>query len=138
MQVPQPQKTRRALLWLIGFSVFAITTGFGSCSNNVILPTFGPVQLSPSTLTFGCLSSPQPFVATQVNFSGTFQAQSNNMAVATVAATSPPGTFVVTSQTSATASTTITVTGGGGITGTENVSVQGCPCVRHRDMWLEK
>ena len=131
---------RRNLTILLGVLAVAIAGGFGSCNNNVILPTLGPVQLNPTSVSFSCPDSPKPFVATQTNFVGTFQAMSNNNGDATVAATSPPGTFVVTPvYQSAPSSTTITVTGGGGITANENVSVvANCVCVRHRDMWLEK
>jgi len=124
--------------WMIGsFAVFVVAAagGFSSCSNTINLPILGPVTVSPASLTFTCPNvSPQSFVASQSNFNGTFSAQSQNTAVATVAATSPPGTFSVTPGSSG-GTTSIVVTGGDNLQASVAVTVTACVCVRHKDMW---
>jgi len=128
--------------WLIGsFAVFvlAAASGFSSCSNYALLPIFGPVTVNPTSLTFSCQNfSPQPFSASQSNFTGTFTAQSQNTSVATVAATSPPGTFSVTRITTSGGTTSFVVAGGDGLQASVAITVNGCVCVRHKDMWKDR
>jgi hypothetical protein len=117
---------------LVGIA--AAASGFGSCSGYSNLNPFYPVVVNPNPLAFAC--TPGPFTVSQAYYTGSFTAVSADNSKVTVAATSPPGTFVATNATLGVAtSTTITVTGGGTQT-VVNVSFQGCfICVRHHDMW---
>lgn len=117
---------------LVGIA--AAASGFGSCSGYSSLnPAFGPVVVNPNPMAFAC--TPGPFTASQAYYTGSFTAVSADTSKVTVAATSPPNTFVATRATLAPTSTTITVTGGAGVQTVVNVSFGGCICVRHHDMW---
>lgn len=135
---------RRSSQFLLGgllLFVLAAASGFSSCSNGYTVP-FGAVAVNPSSIAFAVCVTPTPvaFTASQMgNFNSSFTVQSSATSVATVTATSPPGTFLVTDTAGTTpGSATITVTGGGNMQATVSVAVQQCVCVRHRDMWVER
>ena len=118
-------------------TVFALASGFGSCSgysNSGISynPNYGRVVATPNPLNMGACTS-APFSVSQAYYSGSFTAVSNNAGIVTVAPTSPANTFKVTGVSSGV--TTITVTGGGGMQTSESVNAGVCICVRHHDMW---
>ncbi|HXM19218.1 MAG TPA: hypothetical protein VN934_10495 [Candidatus Tumulicola sp.] len=117
---------------LVGIAVAA--SGFGSCSGySPPGPIFGAVVATPNPLTVNCQAT---FSVSQVGYGGPFGATSNNANV-TVAATSPPNTFLVMEPSGTfTGAATITVTGYAGGQTTENLNVTSpCLCVRHHDMW---
>lgn len=137
MRIADVARLRHWIVSTLAVAVVAIASGFTSCATNGLLPFFGPVQLTPTSLAVTCASPSATFVAAQTNFTGTFSASSSNTSAATVAATSPPNTFVVTDTGTSSAGATITVTGALGSTATLPVTTQSCSCVRHRDMWTD-
>lgn len=131
---------RSVLLQRLGIAagcaaVLLVASGFSSC-NSVFGTGLGRVVVNPQTINIACPVTEHTFTVTQQNFSGTFTAVSADTTRVTVAPTIVPAEFVVRDGTNADGTLTIvTVTGGGGMTGTTSVTALGCTCVRHHDMW---
>jgi hypothetical protein len=117
--------------------VFSLASGFGACSGySAPGALYGPVVVTPTGLSLNIAGpTSAPFTASQANYYGSFAAVSNNTTLVTVGPTTPPNTFLVSGVVNALGMTTITVTGGAGLTATVNVDWIGQFCARHRDMW---
>jgi hypothetical protein len=131
---------RRVTVGAILFAVFALASGFSGCPGYKTPgggSIFGQVVPNPNMLTIDDAHLMPTFSVSQTYYSGSFSATSNKATVASPAPTSPPDTFVVSGCSNLTGGTaTITVTGGGGMTGTVAVTNNHlCNCVRHHDMW---
>jgi hypothetical protein len=131
---------RRVATGAILFVVFALASGFGGCPasysnlfNGGGSPTPGMVVATPNPLTIPCMD--ETFSVSQIYYSGSFTPSGVDGTKITVTATSPPNTFVVHSMIGTGFTTSFTITGGGGMTTTENITSNVCVCVRHHDMW---
>ncbi len=124
---------KQLALGMLLLGVALAASGVGSCNYSAPNPIVADVVATPNPLTLNCMAT---FSVSQVGYAGPFGATSNNTNV-TVAATSPPNTFLVMEPSGTfTGTATITVTGYAGGQTTENLNVTGpCICVRHRDMW---
>jgi hypothetical protein len=131
---------RRVATGAVLFVVFALASGFSGCPasySNLLggsnSPSPGTVLATPNPLTIPCAD--ETFSVSQIYYSGSFTPSGVDGTKITVTATSPPNTFVVHSLIGTGFTTSFTITGGGGMTTTENITSNACLCVRHHDMW---
>jgi hypothetical protein len=132
---------RRVMIGALLLVVFALASGFSGCPASYSNPNGGggglnpgAVVATPNPLTLTCMTG-ATFSASQIYYSGSFTPSGVDGAKITITPTSPPNTFVVKAVIGTPFTTSFTVSGGGGMQTTENITGMGCACVRHHDMW---